>query len=71
MSSVLTPIDWLTIRKSLAELAESKRKDARQAQSLSVSDDKQISVHKDYWLSLQQRYLEMARIYDELRESLE
>lgn len=60
----------IPIKKTLADLAETKREDARKSKSLSVSDDKFIMPHREYWLSCQRRHEAMAAIYDGLRESL-
>lgn len=62
----LEPIDWLTMQKALAELQEAASKKARDAVSMTHSDDKRTTAHNHYWEELAARYTAQAEAYQHL-----
>lgn len=62
----LEKIDWITMRKAIAELAEAQRGNAMRCEKLANSEDKGLAAHKAYWLDLAARHRAMAAVYDEI-----
>jgi hypothetical protein len=60
----LEPIDWITMRKAIAELAENQLHKKMLCEKNANSDDKILGAHKDYWLTLAVRHETMAAVYD-------
>lgn len=60
----LEPIDWITLQKQVADLAEQQRRESMKCEKLAHSDDSQVATHKDYWLRLAERHAGMARVLD-------
>ena len=66
MSDILEPIDWITLKKRVAEMADEQRQRKMSCERTASSDDKILSQHKEYWLRLAARHEEMARVLDTL-----
>lgn len=64
------PIDWITMKRSIAALAEDQRRQAMQAEKLAAADDKIVAKHRDYWLALAARHYRMADFIDELWQNM-
>jgi hypothetical protein len=64
--NMIEPIDWITMQKSVADLADGQRRQKMQAEKNANSDDKILIAHRDYWLKLAARHGEMARILDDI-----
>lgn len=68
----LHPIDWIDLKKAIADLADKEKAERRRCISLVASDDRAITinVHRDYWLSLAKRHEQKAAILDEIWQEL-
>lgn len=64
----MQPIDWITVKKDLSELAERYKAQARLCKANAASDDKTLSLHKDYWLEMAERHEAQAAFVDTLWE---